>query len=229
MALLAQAREAAGSFIESLPNYLCQQVTTRSVARSRDRFEAQDVVTANVVYENHQESYRDIKVNGKPVSKSMMEIGGASSTGEFGTILIGLFHPATAADFRFAKNSTASGRAASVYDFEVERAHSAWHVTVPGQEIVPAYRGAVWIDKETARVLRIEMEAVAIPKGFPMDHVETAVDYAPVRLETQTYLLPVHAENLMCERDSSICSKNVLDFRNYRKFSADSKIVFDPK
>jgi len=229
MALLAQAREAAGSFIESLPNYLCQQVTTRSVSRSRDRFEAQDVVTANVVYENKQESYRDIKVNGKPVGKSMMEIGGSTSTGEFGTILIGLFHPATAADFQFSKNSTASGRAAAVYDFEVERQHSAWHVNVPGQEIIPAYRGAVWIDKETARVLRIEMEAVAIPKGFPMDHIETAVDYAPVRLEAQTYLLPVHAENLMCERDSSACSKNVIDFRNYRKFSADSKIVFDPK
>ncbi len=230
MALLEQAREAAGSFIESLPNYLCQQVTTRSVARVRDRWEAVDVVTANVVYENKQESYRDIKVNGKPVGKNMMEIGGgATSTGEFGTILIGLFHPGTRTDFQFSKNTTASGRAAADYDFSVARENSTWHISVPGQEIVPAYRGAVWIDKETARVLRIEMEAAGIPKAFPMDHVETAVDYAPVRLETQTYLLPVHAENLMCERDSSICSKNVIDFRNYRKFGADSKITFDPK
>lgn len=227
MALLEQARDAAGSFIESLPNYLVQQMTTRSVSRVRDRWEAQEVVTANVVYENKQESYRDIKVNGKPANKDMLESSG--STGEFGTILLGLFHPGTRTDFQFAKNSTAAGRAAAVYDFAVARENSAWHITVPGQEIVPAYRGAVWIDKETARVLRIEMEAVNIPKAFPMDHVETAIDYAPVRLEAQTYLLPVHAENLMCERDSSVCSKNVIDFRNYRKFAADSKIIFDPK
>lgn len=212
--------------MESLPNYLVQQMTTRSASQTRGRFEAQEVVTANVVYENRQESYRDIKVNGKPANKDMLESSG--STGEFGTILVGLFHPGTRTDFQFAKNSTASGRAAAVYDFAVARENSAWHITVPGQEIVPAYKGAVWIDKETARVLRIEMEAVNIPKAFPMDHVETAIDYAPVRLETQTYLLPVHAENLMCERDSSLCFKNLIDFRNYRKFSADSKIVFDP-
>jgi hypothetical protein len=143
-------------------------------------------------------------------------------------VLAGLFQPGVAA-FRFAKNSTASRRAAAVFDFEVARENSDWHISVPGQEIVPAFRGSVWIDRETARVLRIEMEAVDIPKAFPMDHVEAAVDYAPVRLETQTFLLPVRAENLACERDASACSKNVIDFRNYRKFSADSKVTFDPK
>ena len=41
------------------------------------------------------------------------------------------------------------------------------------QSIRPAYRGAVWIDKETGRTLRIEMEAVDLPAAFPVDKAET--------------------------------------------------------
>jgi hypothetical protein len=34
----------------------------------------------------------------------------------------------------------------------------------------------------------------------------------------------VHAENLACHRGSFQCSKNTIDFRNYRKFSAESAV-----
>jgi len=41
-------------------------------------WQALDVVTANLVYENGKEEYKDIAVNGKP-KKSMEETGGAWS------------------------------------------------------------------------------------------------------------------------------------------------------
>jgi hypothetical protein len=37
----------------------------------------------------------------------------------------------------------------------------------------------------------------------------------------------VHSEILSCERRSGYCSRNVIDFRDYRKFTADSSIKFD--
>ena len=66
-----------------------------------------------------------------------------------------------------------------------------------------------------------------MPKEFPLDKVESAVDYDYVRLGEHQFLLPVHAETLTCVRGSSDCSRNVIDFRNYRKYAGESTITFD--
>ena len=98
--LIRKATDAALDFTETLPAYVCQEMMTRYQSEARPcAGSALDVVTMNVVYENGKEDYRDITVNGKP-KKSLEETGGAWSTGEFGTVLIDLFSPATAADFK---------------------------------------------------------------------------------------------------------------------------------
>ncbi len=38
-----------------------------------------------------------------------------------------------------------------------------------GRQEAPAYNGAIWIDKESHHVLRIEMRAVGLAAGFPID------------------------------------------------------------
>jgi hypothetical protein len=37
----------------------------------------------------------------------------------------------------------------------------------------------------------------------------------------------VHAEVLSCARDSNECDRNVIDFRNYHKFTGESTIKFN--
>lgn len=225
--LLNRARDATYSFTEKLPNYYCQQFTTRFFSNTNPpNWRAEDVVSTTVIYEDGREQYRNIQINGRPAAQKMEQLPGAWSTGEFGTILNNIFATATAADFRFRNQSTASGRPASVYDFDVTKANSAWEVRSNNQLILPAYHGSIWIDKESARVLRIEMQAVRMPESFPLDTVELSVDYDFVRIGTQNYLLPARTENLSCQRGSSMCSRNVTDFRNYRKYSAESTITF---
>ncbi len=90
--LIDRTREWAMSFTNGLPNFLCQQSTTRYVEQSRSEgFEPVDVVTAKVLYEDGREKYSEITVGGKRTNKSMMEIGGTTSTGEFASVLGGLF------------------------------------------------------------------------------------------------------------------------------------------
>ena len=80
----------------------------------------------NVVYENGKEDYRDVTVNGKP-RKSLEDTGGAWSTGEFGTVLIDLFSPATATDFKYQRDTRINGINTKLYDFHVDReSHRAW-------------------------------------------------------------------------------------------------------
>ena len=215
------------TFARGLPNYVCQQFTTRYMQQSRSTgWQPLDVVTAKVVYEGGHESYSDITVGGKKTNKSMMDIGGSTSTGEFSTILEDLFSDSTRAAFKLYQSTSRGSISFAIYDFTVKLKRSHWMIKVGGQELLPAYSGRVWIDKASAAVGRIEMQADNVPKDFPMDAVESAVDYDEVRLETRTFLLPTHAENLSCQRGSPICSKNVIDFRDYHRYTGESTITF---
>jgi hypothetical protein len=104
--------------------------------------------------------------------------------------------------------------------------NSDWFIRVGAQALKPAYSGSVWINRSTGEVRRIEMQADRIPQDFPLDNVQWAVDYDLVRLGTASFLLPVHAENLSCQRGTTICSKNTVDFRDYHKYSGESTITF---
>ena len=224
--IIERARAAADAFLTGLPNYVCQQFTTRYQSEGHPvNWSAQDVVSAEVVYEDGKERYEKLAINGKPV-KGAIEDTGSWSTGEFGTILADLLSPATHADFKFAGERELANETTMKYDFAVERAYSHWNVSVAAQTVRPAYRGSVWISKQSGRVLRIEMQAVQIPKEFPNDTVETAVDYGWVNLGTDKFLLPTRAEMLACFRGTTTCTRNVVEFRTYKKFTGKSNIIF---
>jgi len=225
--LIERTREWAQTFTNGLPNFLCQQNTTRYVQQSRSEgFQPVDVVTAKVLYEDGKEKYSAITVGGKRTNKSMMEIGGSTSTGEFASTLGGLFEPAVHTEFKFYQSTTVGREPAAIYDIKVALRNSNWTIQVGGQMLRPAYSGSIWVDKTTAQVRRVEMQADNIPKDFPNDTVASAVDFEEVSLGTSKFLLPVHAENLACQRGSSICTKNTIDFRDYHKYSGESTIEF---
>jgi hypothetical protein len=226
--LIRKAADAAMEFTQTLPAYVCQEMMSRFQSETHvPNFQPIDVVSTDVVYENGREDYRNIKINGKAVKTKIEETGGSWSTGEFGTVLLNLFSPYTAAEFHLRRDSRAGGIMAKMYDFEVLREHSSWTIHTESQSYQPAYTGSVWIDPATSRVLRIEMQAKGFPKEFPLDHVESATDYQYIRLgDAQQYLLPVHSESLSCQRGTDFCSRNVIDFRNYHKYSGESTIKF---
>jgi hypothetical protein len=228
--IIVKAKEAAAEFSGGLPNFFCRQVTTRFVSdRPKDGWQAQDSITADLAYENGAESYKNIKV-GNQAKSSMEDVGGNWSTGEFATLVDELFDPGTAATFRKTGQDTIQGRSAYAFKFDVTRERSRWRIMVAGQLYYPAYRGTIWVDRETSRVLRFESESRNIPLLFPLNKVEQAVDYDFVRLAVpKPFLLPINAEVLSCEQGSSRCARNKIEFRNYRKFGAESDITFDEK
>jgi len=228
--IIDSAREAAFSFADTLPNYIVKQFTTRyatdAARKGQTSWRAIDTVTADVVSDGGKESYKNILVNGK-TPKEAVEKSGTWSTGEYSSVLLDILSPATDADFHNKRTTTIVNRSAYRYDFSVEQPNSHWHVYSSSESYNPEYTGAIWIDKENSRVLRIELSARNMPRAFALDTVESAVDYDYVLIGDSKFLLPVHSEALSCERGTSDCSRNVIDFRNYRKFGADTSITFD--
>jgi len=222
--LIERAREEAFEFSEKLPNFICEEFMSRFTKRGREAEMPLDVVSAEIIYDNAQESYRNVKIDDHATDKALQEIDGSWSTGEFASTLLELFHPDTDAQFRSGGASTIAGFSAQVYDFQVRGENSHWVVQSGSQSLNAAYEGSVWVDPQTARVLRIEMQARDIPPDFPMDTVESAVDYSYVVIGGTSFLLPVHAESLGCDRGTGYCSHNLIDFRNYHEYTSTIKI-----
>ena len=127
--LIRRAADAAMEFTETLPSYVCTELVTRSQSESTPaNFQPIDVVSMEVLYTDGREDYRNIQINGKKTVKKIEDTGGAWSTGEFGTVLVDLFSPATGAAFHFRRDSRAGGIMAKMYDFEVAREGSHWSI-----------------------------------------------------------------------------------------------------
>ena len=223
--LIDRARVATLQFSQKLPNFICQEFMSRFTRQGRGEKTLQDIVSAEILYEDGVETYRNVKINNRPTDKRLQDIDGAWSTGEFASALLDLFDPSSQAHFSSGRASAVSGIPAQVYDFQVQAANSHWRLSVGSQTVVTAYTGSIWVDPSTARVLRIESQARNIPSDFPIDTVESAIDYSFVTIEGKSFLLPVHAEGLGCQRGSSFCTHNLIDFRNYHQFKGDIKIL----
>lgn len=226
--IIGAARDAADHLTDGLPNFIVQQNTTRYFSRTLPpEWQVLDVVTAEVTSVGGKEDYRNIQVNGRP-SRKPIEKTGAWSTGEFQTTLASLLNPYTAAAFHKNKDDILHGRPAYTYNFSVQQQNSDWDIHAPdGSKVTPAYSGTVWIDKETHNVTRIEEQTAALPDSFPFDKAESVVEYGFIPIDGKTFPLPAHSEILTCQRGTTICTKNEINFQNYRRFSSDSNITFD--
>jgi hypothetical protein len=230
--VIDQARESAFAYAQTLPNFIVKQITTRYDSKpgrdGKPAWQAYDTITADVISEDGKETYRNILENGHPPTRPVDETG-SWSTGEYSSVLLDLFSLSTKASFHDQHATTIANRAAWRYEYNVDRSNSHWQVESSTATIEPEYGGSIWIDKESSRTLRVELAGRNMPKDFELDTVECAVDYDFVTIGGSRFLLPVHAEILSCYRNNGYCGRNVIDFREYRKFSADSSISFDDK
>ena len=105
-----------------------------------------------------------------------------------------ILSPATAAVFMKQRQELLGSRMAYVFDLAVEQGNSHWVLVGPtGRQYRPAYKGAIWIDRESRRVLRIEQIAQSDSAGMPYDKAESVVEYGFVNIEGKSYLLPCKA------------------------------------
>lgn len=240
--LLDKTRVATLAASDAMPDFIVRQQITRSRAYGNtNNWTPYDRLTIAVSYRaSAGEEYKVLAVNGLPPAKDVQEghsyeqVGGTSSTGEYVSMLAGLFSPATRAEFKPVDTDTLRGRRTIVYEYEVEQPFSKQTIKASGagagdQETVTGYRGRIWVDRETFRVLRLEDTATDIPAGFPITAAESNIDYDWVTINEKKYLLPSNAEIKLTARvgSQSIQTRNEIRFRNYQKFGAEVKIIED--
>jgi hypothetical protein len=231
--ILDAMKKYALNYTQNLPNFVCVQVTRQYVdPNAGGNYRSIGTILARVSYNEGQEKYNVYSQNGHLVNTNMEGVrgGGATSTGEFGSLMRGIFEPRSAAEFGWDHWATLRGRRMAVFNYFIDSGHSDWSITYgdspsDSQRIVTAYRGLVYADAETGEISRIKFVAVDIPKGFPVQETTEILDYDLAEISGQKYVCPLAAQLWM--RASRESTHNEIEFRNYRKFGTESSITYD--
>ncbi|HEX5709031.1 MAG TPA: hypothetical protein VFX96_17145 [Pyrinomonadaceae bacterium] len=235
-AVLARARAETLEAAQAMPDFVVKQLIRRSQSLNETRnWRTSDRLVVGVSYRARGgEQYRVLAVNGIPTAPDAQEsgtyaqVGGMTSSGEFVSLLLMIFGKREQAKFKLADTDTLRGRRTLVYEYEVKSENSNYRLRVHGgREIVTAYRGRVWIDRENFRVLRAESVAVQIPADFPIQSAVTTIDYDWVGIAGQQYLLPSRSVAILTSpaRDYTVAERNDILFRNYQKFGTELKVI----
>lgn len=235
--LLERTRKATLGAADTMPDYIVKQQITRSHAYGQSKnWAVYDRLSIAVSYrQTAGEDYKLLAVNGMPPGETQnygIKLGGTISTGEYVTALSDLFKPETRADFNMVDTDTLRGRKTIIYEYEVKKAFS--HQTLGWGEggaislqTIAGYRGRIWVDRETNRVLRLEDISTEIDPGFPITAASKVIDYDWVAINEQQHLLPLRAVVELTDRvrGQTEETRNEILFRGYRKFGAEVKII----
>ena len=228
--IIQEARTYAMNYTKQLPNFICVQVTRRDVdpTGSGSSWYHNDTILQRVSYNEQHEDYQVVLVNNQPVTNVKMEqLGGTVSQGEFGSMMKKIFEPETQTRFEWERWATLRGRRTYVFSYDVEQKRSEYHVSVDHTlDIIPAYRGMIYIDRDTKMITRVTLIPYDLPAGFPIRDIKTTLDYDFTKIGDADFMLPLRAE-VTSVRSAHVMSRNDIEFRNYRKFGTESTIKFD--
>ena len=220
--------EYALHYTQRLPDFVCTQVTRRSVdPRHRGVWQSYDTIVSRLAYTEGREQYEVKTVNNALVeNKSMEQLNGSISTGEFGSLMKEIFDENSNAQFHFERWTKLRGHVSYVFNYQIEQPRSKFSIEYNHeQRIYAAYKGLVIVDKETHKISRLTAEAVDIPATFPVRQARSQVDYDNALVGTRQFLLPLTAMSFIS--DPEVAFKSDIEFRVYRKFGADTKITYD--
>jgi len=225
--VLAEATEYALNYEKNLPNFICTQVTRRFEDPSGVGFRALDTINERLSYFDHHEDYKVTMLNNKPVDLEHDKLTGATSSGEFGSILREIFAAQTQTTFLWDRWAKLRDRRMHVYNYRVLLANSGYHIIIHDQplNIVVGYHGLIYVDADQRLVHRITLQAENIPASFPVQDLNLRLDYGFQKIGESEYLLPLQFE--IQSREGRTTAKNDVDYHLYRKFGTATTITFD--
>lgn len=237
-AIIDDMRKYALAYSKNLPDFICTQVTRRfaairpgtkngAAAGSEPEWHALDVLQIRLSYFGQKEQYKLIMVNHSYTEQDYRTLGGATATGDFGSLMKGIFEPSTETRFEWSRWATLRTERVMAFSYRVAQSHSQWHIVVKdtGDHLVPGYHGEIFVEPDTHAILRVTLVAEGIPAAFPVQQAETILDYDYQEISGQTFLLPLKSRVLM--GDNQYVEKLDQEFHLYRKYSAQSDVSYD--
>jgi hypothetical protein len=221
------AAHKAGAYIAGLPNFMCTELVRRFENRGAGGWRNRDVLGIQLTYSEQAENYKLVTLNNQPTSALFGDMMGAVTQGDFGSIMNEIFTPGSAR-FLWQRQDVLRGHPVYVFSYRVTAEKSKYHIQfgtsrASSYGIDAAHHGTVTLDRDTGDVLQL-VQIADTPEWFPVRQASTTVDYDFIDISGKRFLLPIKAESVM--GTESILTRNEVEYRDYRKFTADSNISF---
>jgi hypothetical protein len=184
-------------------------------------------ILEKLTFFEQKENYKVIMINNSPVTNDLSheKLGGATSSGEFGSILYNIFAPETQTEFAWERWTGLRKRWVYVFSFQTPQPiYSITHVESK-RTISTRVHGSVYADRDTKMVVRIKLEAEGIPADFPIQTVSLDLNYDFTDISGQEFLLPLRSD--VRSREDRYLSWNEASYVSYHKFGAEATITFD--
>ncbi|HUA58256.1 MAG TPA: hypothetical protein VML19_05855 [Verrucomicrobiae bacterium] len=229
--ILAKIQTNTSQFLQSLPDFVCDEtITSKAVIRGRQR---QYVNESHFVGRQQKqgrmtftETREVISINGKAVPKNTRPQGPIFFGGGFSSVLHTTFGKDTVAaqTYKVASEEEFRGRPTLVIEFSTRPGQQDLRFDFDGKAYVENDRGKAWIDKESMRILRLEREYLNVPRR--QSPMVATVEYGEAQIGGQAYWMPVTVTASQVKGSTGDEEQYVAQYRNYRKFEAQSSIIY---
>lgn len=227
-----------------LPDVICQRTL-----KTDDPDSPFQTATAEVRYENGNDSYSKLTVDGKPFTSRIPPWEFALKFGynDFGRPLEILFIQEPSTRFKFLRETQWKSTPALLFEFQMASGSVGWTLTTSNaRKVNVSLKGRFWLDASSDAVLRVEASAEHLDNQpvmlwweskpdphepflghFPFESWEMSIDYANKHLGDGTdFVLPTTIKEMTCTL-TGVCNRERITFDNCHKFGADSRILED--
>jgi hypothetical protein len=149
---------------------------------------------------------------------------GAMATGPFATMLFGVFQ-GRAPKFIFEGETTLDQRSVFEYSYEVGIEEAHYRVKARGEWLFTGYSGTLWVDTQTAELVRLLVRTDELPAATGLCETDTTLDYSLVHLDKDDYLLPKATRQRFIERGGGE-AENRIAFSACREYRGESTLSF---
>lgn len=229
-AMISAVSKFALTYSKSLPNFVCLEATKRSVDNSgQGEWKTRDSFAELLRYVDNQETRTLLELNGERVSGNNASPDSALpiSVGQFGGLLNKVFEPASKTSFDWQGESELGTETVHVLRYTVSPEYATMGLRDSNRLVNVGFHGLIYVDPATSGIRRITLEADDIPRDFSIRSTSMMVDYDYVTIGTHEYLLPMRAA-LALRRGGLKTELNEIEFRNYRRFGSQTRILTAP-
>jgi hypothetical protein len=214
----------AGSELAGLRNLACTRTVTRSYRNSSDGLLRRiDVISAVGGYVDGRDEETPVMRNGRQLKRTIRELKGNWSTGEFGALLA---EEAAVVASRQVAPTVSAAKDAWLIRYHVSSDDSVWDLSIGGRHWRPGYEATITVDQASGHITRITRTVDDIAPECPVWRFRWRVEYEPRSINDRKVSVPVRARYENCQKSSSRCDVNEIVFSDYREFRGITTIIF---
>ena len=149
---------------------------------------------------------------------------GAMGTGDFGTLISGIFGGSAAV--KFQGKHVQDGRTLFDYTYEVAPEESRYQVETGSAPVITAYSGTFVLDPQTADIVGLTVRTAELPGSTGMCQARSQIEYGRLDIHGREILIPRETRLRVMNPDGKE-EFNTISYSSCREYSSKSVLRFD--